>query len=365
MGGEIRLESQVNVGSRFTLHLPLREASSPRAPFGAPVVAPPALHRQLYVWGLQPEAGGHPLLDTPDLAWLPGKLWRQISTAVCGNIPQADEPKIAPCPWSLKVLVVDDVETNRDIICEMLRVLGHETEAASSARGALELGSRKVFDLVLMDVCMPGMDGLQATLRWREPATGMLDPNTPIITLTANAQQPDGTGGRSGIDGCLLKPASLEQLAGAIDRAASMQIVRGIELAPSRMLKKPLLNLTDGEIGRKVFATLTTLHGRLEVSQRAHDREQLLEVLHALKGCAGQAGLDQIHDAAQQQEKRVRGGGWPGDEDIANVKKLIRQPCRAARPSSKCPAGLPTGPVPQRCVHRACASGSNDGFPPS
>lgn len=97
--------------------------------------------------------------------------------------PAPDEP--APEHLSGTVLVVDDVAINRTIASHMVRSLGCEVRLASSGLEALERMAEGGLDLVLMDVMMPGMDGLQAVRRYRasEPAAEQL----PIVAMTANA----------------------------------------------------------------------------------------------------------------------------------------------------------------------------------
>ncbi|AWK90137.1 histidine kinase (plasmid) [Azospirillum thermophilum] len=85
----------------------------------------------------------------------------------------------------LRVLAVDDVDINRDIVRGMLERAGHSVTLAASGSEALRLARDTEFDLVLMDIQMPGMDGLTATRMVR----GMAGPRgqVPIIALTAHA----------------------------------------------------------------------------------------------------------------------------------------------------------------------------------
>lgn len=89
-------------------------------------------------------------------------------------------------PWKLKILLVDDVATNRDIISQMLIELGQMVYTADSGRAALKLGKKHIFDLVLMDIRIPDIDGYQTTRLWRK-SNVILDTECPIVALTANA----------------------------------------------------------------------------------------------------------------------------------------------------------------------------------
>ena len=86
------------------------------------------------------------------------------------------------------ILVVDDVEANRDMLHELLRPLGFETTEAMDGQDALDKMTQARPDLVLMDLAMPVMDGLEATRRMRESAAWR---DLPVIALSANASSAD------------------------------------------------------------------------------------------------------------------------------------------------------------------------------
>ena len=99
-------------------------------------------------------------------------------------------------------LVVDDNDTNQEVAAEMLRQLGMQVEVAANGWQALEQCKRHHFEVILMDLQMPGMDGLEATRRLR--AGGC---EAPIVALTANTRPEDQEAcRRAGMDGFLSKP---------------------------------------------------------------------------------------------------------------------------------------------------------------
>lgn len=85
-----------------------------------------------------------------------------------------------------KILVVDDVETNRIVVKELLRVTDINVEVASSGEMCLELMKNNRYDLVLLDHMMPGMDGIE-TLKLIRKMENSLNKDTPVIAMTANA----------------------------------------------------------------------------------------------------------------------------------------------------------------------------------
>jgi CheY-like chemotaxis protein len=122
----------------------------------------------------------------------------------------------------LAILVAEDNEINALFARALLTKLGHRPTIASSGGAAYESwlaarASGRSYDLVLMDVHMPGVDGLEASRRIRA-AEGRADgPRTPIIALTANAFEEDREACLdAGMDGFLVKPLDRERLAAAL-----------------------------------------------------------------------------------------------------------------------------------------------------
>ncbi|CAI8756548.1 two component system sensor kinase [Pseudomonas zeae] len=326
MGGEIELLSEVGKGSVFTLRLPIIEPSPITPLTMAHFTAPASLHSQLSLWGVTAEVGECPVLDMPELVYLPGRLRQKISSLLKASIPQEEPAWLAPSPWSLKVLIVDDIAINRDIVGKMLAVLGHQVYSAIGGQQALKLGREHVFDLVLMDVRMPDMDGFEVTAFWRDESSGMLDSETLIWALTANALPAEWERAKAaGMNGYLAKPVSLEQLATAVGQAISLLLARGIDLAPNSILQQPLLDLNDAVSHQKLHAALQELYENLVIAHRQVERQTVLEWLHALKGCAGQAGLDLLYELVREHEIQIEQGAWPSDQDMQGLRGLIRQ----------------------------------------
>jgi signal transduction histidine kinase/CheY-like chemotaxis protein len=111
------------------------------------------------------------------------------------------------------VLLVEDNLVNRMIGVEMLRSFGLEVHEAEDGRHALELLRERHFDLVLMDIQMPVMDGYTATAHVRDREARLRLPRVPIVALTANAFDEDAAQALTvGMDAHLAKPYSREQL---------------------------------------------------------------------------------------------------------------------------------------------------------
>jgi len=122
---------------------------------------------------------------------------------------------------AVRVLLVEDNLVNQKLFVRLMEKLGHQVSVASNGREALTMHAAGRFDVVLMDVQMPEMDGLEATreIRRRERRIGA---HTPILGLTAHAMKGDRERClEAGMDSYLAKPVRADELAGAIASLAA------------------------------------------------------------------------------------------------------------------------------------------------
>jgi CheY-like chemotaxis protein len=120
---------------------------------------------------------------------------------------------------SLRILLAEDNPVNQRLARKLLERRGHQVSVAGNGREALALFDCQAFDVVLMDVQMPEMDGLEATaaIRIKEERT---EGRVPIIALTAHAMKGDEERClRAGMDGYVTKPVKADTLFDAIDAA--------------------------------------------------------------------------------------------------------------------------------------------------
>jgi PAS domain S-box-containing protein len=121
----------------------------------------------------------------------------------------------------LRVLVAEDNVINQKLIARLLEKMGHTAAVVADGAQALAALKTRPFDLILMDMQMPMMDGLNTTLRVREQEKATVA-HTPIIALTANAFAEDREKClAAGMDGFLVKPVSPKAIAAEIERVMS------------------------------------------------------------------------------------------------------------------------------------------------
>jgi signal transduction histidine kinase/CheY-like chemotaxis protein len=136
-------------------------------------------------------------------------------TAASGSVPLA-APRRVTRPRS--VLLVEDNEVNREVVAEMLRRLGQNVTVAEDGERALQLLADNRFDLVFMDMQLPGIDGLEATRRFRADGG-----KTPVVALTAHTSREDRDRClEAGMNSVIIKPVGPSQLAAAIEESTAL-----------------------------------------------------------------------------------------------------------------------------------------------
>ncbi|RAK64272.1 ATP-binding protein [Phenylobacterium kunshanense] len=137
--------------------------------------------------------------------------------------PASGEPRPED---GLRVLIVDDNPVNRQVLGMILDAVGVEHASAENGQEGVEAATTGAYDLVLMDIQMPVMDGLEATRRIRAWEIQTSRPRMPIIIVSANClQEHVDAGVAAGADGHLSKPVSVPQLVGALERHAPLRLV--------------------------------------------------------------------------------------------------------------------------------------------
>lgn len=121
-------------------------------------------------------------------------------------------------PAALHILAAEDNTTNQLILRALLDVLGVSVEIVDNGQAAVAAAAASHFDLVLMNIQMPIMDGMSAVRAIRDHERALGRPGAPILAVTANVMSDQVADYlAAGMDGCVAKPLLLESLARAIE----------------------------------------------------------------------------------------------------------------------------------------------------
>jgi len=213
----------------------------------------------------------------------------------------------------LRVLLAEDNPINQKLAVRLLERMGHTLTVVENGRKALNAVENMSFDLVLMDVQMPEMDGLEATriLREREKANGT---RLPVIAMTAFAMKGDKERClEAGMDGYIPKPINAGEVYEVIEhlvRAAETLTGQPLEsTVPAQALDTAgLVDRVGGdeELLKEIAALFLSDYPRLlaEVRDAFHrkDPERLEKAAHALKGAVSNFGAESATQAALKLE---------------------------------------------------------------
>jgi signal transduction histidine kinase/DNA-binding response OmpR family regulator len=211
---------------------------------------------------------------------------------------------------ALRVLVAEDNPTNRLVAIRLLQRLGHQALAVDNGTEAISALALAKYDLILMDVMMPEMDGLTATrlIRASEPD----DQHIAIVGLTAGSSAENMTACLdAGMDAMTTKPVTLARLREAIasgrSTAEQRHPVTGPE--PANLRLRELKNmLGEDAVGEIVAAFAEDTQGHL-VSMRAAaargDSNTIYRSAHSVAGAARNVGADALADRASSLEQTI------------------------------------------------------------
>ena len=284
MGGHLWLESEVGKGSVFHFCVPLR--ASPHAP---------------------PQ--------------------QQEAAAVEAIVPLG----------SLCVLVAEDIAINQLVATRMLEKDGHTVVLATNGREALEKWRAGGVDLILMDVQMPEMDGLEAAAQIRRQEAGTPS-HVPIVALTAHAMKEDRAKClAAGMDEYLSKPFRLDDV-----RRMMARLVRATSpRKPAVAAERPVFDRAfqaerfkdDPELLQKLLIRFANeLPGRVDpmrVAQEKGDLPALATLAHAMKGVSATLGASALSSDSVELEAAVKKGDRQAVQAV--VQRLLANAERTAQ----------------------------------
>ncbi|WP_339806249.1 ATP-binding protein [uncultured Marinobacter sp.] len=269
-------------------------------------------------------------------------LYDELLMLVHGIDTQSDElspssaivPRLAYTPGPApRVLVVDDNDANLKLVLTLLADCRIPAEGASSGFEAISKARHTRFELIFMDLQMPGMDGVETTARVRALDEG--DHRTAIIALTAHALADEQKRlMQKGFDGYLAKPVNSRQLLDTLAEFTGFQAPEDLwkhsgaiadfrdtrrPLRPStRQRQKSSVDISEGvrlaagkrDLAEELFSMLLEQLGPDMVTIREKwaldDREAVLECVHKLHGATRYCGVPELRDAAEAFETALK-----------------------------------------------------------
>ncbi len=253
--------------------------------------------------------------------------------------PECSSPKIRP----LRILLAEDTLVNQKLAIGLLEGESHSVCVANDGVQALEAIERERFDLVLMDVQMPEVDGLQATeqIRARERETGG---HVPIVAMTAHAMEGDRERClNAGMDDYISKPIRFEELFATIERVVQAAKSRAESTSPDVAPREQtaaddaldwdeVLQTVQGDqvLLRVVIDTFLNecpdlLH-RLREACGAGDAKAVGRAAHALKGAVGNFGESAAYRFAYELEQMGMDDNLTQmDEALAEVETQLQR----------------------------------------
>jgi PAS domain S-box-containing protein len=242
---------------------------------------------------------------------------------------EATEPSTEgrPVTSSLRILLAEDNAMNQKVALRLLERLGYGADVASNGLEALEALERQTYDVVLMDVQMPELDGLDASRRICERWPEGTRPH--IIAMTANALPEDREACfAAGMNDYVAKPIRAEELATALKRVRP----RGNGAARSdggvgyvSLDDEALQNLRDlggdeflGEVIGAFLADAPTLIATLRNALPQGNTEELRRAAHTLKSNGATLGAESFATLCRTAEQRAKAGELDGFSDLVD-----------------------------------------------
>ena len=253
------------------------------------------------------------------------------------NVDPADTPVPAGC-----ILVAEDTPVNQMVIRKHLEDQGHHVQLVGNGREAVEACRKKRFDLIILDVQMPEMDGLEAARRIR--AQSPLHEHIPLVALTANSDTKTRKDCEAaGMDVVMTKPIRRAELLAGVNRwlcgppasrsSAESNGVQDIQApvteiadgAPPLDLETATYEFGDRDMVREVVGNLIeSVSAQIIEIRQAHaagDFEHIRKRSHAIKGGAATVEARQLAARAADLEQLCQ--DQAGEDVAPTIEKLV------------------------------------------
>ena len=226
---------------------------------------------------------------------------------------------VEPATADLRILLAEDNAVNQKVALRLLERLGHRADVASDGLEALEALERQPYDVVLMDVQMPELDGLDASRRICERWPPGARPR--IIAITANVRPEDREACFSaGMDDYLAKPIRPDELARALGDVRPLRD-GSVTLADAALEKLRELGDDDDFLQELIDTFLEEAPSLLAALRRAVEQDEPEEArwaAHTLKSNGATFGAEDFSELCRELEARAKDGRLRGAEELAD-----------------------------------------------
>jgi two-component system sensor histidine kinase/response regulator len=225
---------------------------------------------------------------------------------------------------SLHVLLVEDHPVNQQLATKLLTRWGHQVAVADNGQIALDMLAQRRYDLVLMDMMMPVLDGLETTRRFRAREQG---PRTPIVAMTAKAMQDDREQClAAGMDDFISKPIDIGQFQRLVQRFVSAPLPSPAS-PPTTTQAPPAVDVLAFDFDRGLLSVDTHVvdiitgvfleqwpldEAKLREARARNDLETVVLVSHSAKSTMRMFGADPISELAGRIEAQAESGKVEG-----------------------------------------------------
>jgi CheY-like chemotaxis protein len=235
--------------------------------------------------------------------------------------PAAAMPARKPAEHApLRILVAEDNSVNQRLILLLLEKLGYRADVVADGREAVAAVERQPYDVVLMDVQMPEMDGLEATREIRQQSR---EPGRPrIIAMTANALQGDREAClAAGMNDYIAKPIRQDELAAALSRAGGRD---GAQPKPAALDEAALDQLARtvgtpealASLADTFLADTESILDGLRGAIGRGDAAEVRRLAHSLKSTAASFGATELSTLSRRLEELATAGSTDGGPEL-------------------------------------------------
>ena len=287
-----------------------------------------------------------------------GDATKKVETANAATIVGNSDPNMSGVPSRpLLILLAEDNLVNQRVAVGLLEKRGHSVVIANNGNEAVQAVANQRFDLVLMDVQMPEMDGIEAT-RWIRQTEAAGGEHTPIVAMTAHAMKGDRERClEAGMDDYLTKPIHVQEMVKTIHRLTSSKSERGESQAPTQLpdaatpagqkaapdrlaSPQPLADSIDPvdmttllarvendwdlvhEMIELFLESSPQLLAEIEAGVACQDRQTVERAAHALKGAMQSISAVPAAAAASKLEEAARKGAAEDPESSLSILKM-------------------------------------------